>query len=54
MRLRFRLSVLSAVLVAAPLGAQQQRGAVVGRVTDKTSGAPVPAAEVFIAGTTKQ
>jgi TonB-linked SusC/RagA family outer membrane protein len=51
MRLRFRLSVLSAVLVTAPLGAQ--RGAIVGHVTDKTSGAPVPAAEVIIAGTTR-
>src|SRR5579862_7246877 len=51
MRLRFRLSVLSAVLVAAPLGAQ--RGAAVGRVTDKTSGSPIPAAEIMIAGTTR-
>jgi TonB-dependent starch-binding outer membrane protein SusC len=51
MRLRFRLSVLSAVLVAAPLGAQ--RGAIVGRVTDKSSGAPVPAAEIVIGGTTR-
>jgi len=52
MRLRFRLSVLSAVLVAAPLAAQQ-RGAVVGRVTDKSSGAGVPAATLMIAGTTR-
>ncbi|HZS62550.1 MAG TPA: SusC/RagA family TonB-linked outer membrane protein [Gemmatimonadaceae bacterium] len=52
MRLRFRLSVLSAVLVAAPLGAQQ-RGAIVGRVTDKSSATGVPAATVMIAGTTR-
>jgi len=51
MRLRFRLSVLSAVLVTAPLGAQ--RGTIVGHVTDKSSGAPVPAAEIVIAGTTR-
>jgi TonB-dependent starch-binding outer membrane protein SusC len=51
MRLRFRLPVLSAVLIAAPLSAQ--RGAVVGRVTDKATGTPVPAVSVFIAGTSR-
>src|SRR5580704_14488749 len=51
MRLRFRLSVQSAVLIAAPVGAQ--RGSIVGHVTEKASGAPVPAAEIVIAGTTR-
>jgi len=51
MRLRFRLSVLGVTLLAAPAAAQ--RGAVVGRVTDKASGAPLPAASVVLAGTSR-
>src|SRR5580704_6507580 len=51
MRLYLCLSLLCTL--TAGMSAEAQRGAVVGRVTDKTSGAPVPAAEVFIAGTTR-
>jgi TonB-dependent starch-binding outer membrane protein SusC len=45
------LPLLSVALSVAPLAAQ--RGAVIGRVTDKTSGAPIPAASVVIAGTSR-
>ena len=49
MKLLFRLSLTCTITIAA----QAQRGAVVGRVTDKTSGAPISAAQIVIAGTSR-
>jgi hypothetical protein len=51
MKSRFRLWMLAVAVVAGPAGAQ--RGAVVGRVTEQGSGAPVPGASVVLAGTTR-
>jgi TonB-linked SusC/RagA family outer membrane protein len=51
MRLHLRLSLLCALTAGASAGAQ--RGAVVGRITDKSGGAPLPAAQIVIVGTTR-